>query len=439
MVLNWTPVVIADILTAFFYFIFGILTKIFPRVKKNKSLFFIRLFFINFSIHFFLFALSNLYLNIFIDQLSLIFLFPAAIFLIIGINYLMNEVIFSYYLLFIFGGCILLLYLTFQPGLIQIQIKSGYLVIGEQDLLEIIYVLIIIMMGVNLLYWGLKTQINAPLMIKREANLFLFGILIGVVISLPFYIFFPIEPYNLIIGDVFIALGIFIITFAFIREPKLLYILPFTINRILVKDRNGYGLFDHDWSKTDIKEPIFTGFINAVQLMSEEVMHIGGVLSIDLTEGILILNESKYITVGLVASKSSKLLKDCLIGFSKDFEEKFYMELKKSIIDKKEYMAAYELIEKYFSNFPSILIKSKKQPLLLTGKYVKIPIELENKLRKIFPDEKEYEAIKIELIKSPLSFISEFSTLYEEFKDEIEKISDDEMKYLDENNEKKKQ
>jgi len=115
------------------------------------------------------------------------------------------------------------------------------------------------------------------------------------------------------------------------------------------------------------------------------------------------------------------------------------MELKKSIIDKKEYMAAYELIEKYFSNFPSILIKSKKQPLLLTGKYVKIPIELENKLRKIFPDEKEYEAIKIELIKSPLSFISEFSTLYEEFKDEIEKISDDEMKYLDENNEKKKQ
>jgi len=78
-------------------------------------------------------------------------------------------------------------------------------------------------------------------------------------------------------------------------------------------------------------------------------------------------------------------------------------------------------------------IKSKKQSLLLTGKYVKIPLELENKLRKIFPDEEIYEDIKTELIKSPFSFFSEFSTLYKEFKDEIEKISSEEMKYLDEN------
>jgi len=180
-------------------------------------------------------------------------------------------------------------------------------------------------------------------------------------------------------------------------------------------------------------------FINAVQLMSDEVMNIGGLLSIDLTEGILILNESEYITVGLVASKSSKLLRDSLIGFSKDFQIKFKRELKKSIRDKKEYTTAYELIDKYFSNFPSKLIKSRKQPLLLTGKYVKIPLELENKLRIIFPDEEEYEAIKTELIKSPLSFTSGFTKLYNELKDEIEKISDEEMKYLDENSERNKQ
>jgi len=102
-------------------------------------------------------------------------------------------------------------------------------------------------------------------------------------------------------------------------------------------------------------------------------------------------------------------------------------------------MAAYELIEKYFSNFPRKLIKSRKQPLLLAGKYVKIPLELENKLRKIFPDEEEYEAIKTELIKSPLLFSSEFTELYEELKDEIEKISDEEMKYLDEDYVRNKQ
>ena len=156
-------------------------------------------------------------------------------------------------------------------------------------------------------------------------------------------------------------------------------------------------------------------------------------MSIDLTEGTLILKESEYITVGLVASKSSKLLMDSLIGFSEDFEEKFQRELNKSIIDKNEYVAAHELIEKYFSNFPSKLVKSRKQPLLLSGKYVKIPLELENKLRKIFPDEDEYEAIKTELIKSPLSFTYGFTKLYNELKDEIEKISDEKMKYLNKN------
>ena len=285
------------------------------------------------------------------------------------------------------------------------------------------------MMGVKLLYWGLQTRINAPLMIKREANIFLFGMIIGM-ISVPTYIFF-LKPYNNVVGDIIMAFGIFILTFAFIREPKLLYILPFTIHRIVVKDRNGYGLFDYEWSELNIKEPIFTGFINAVQLMSEEVMHIGGVLSIDLSEGILILNESEYITVGLMTSKSSKLLRDSLIGFSKDFEEKFQKELKNSIIDKKEYVAAYELIEKYLSNFPYKIIKSKKHPLLLSDKLRKLPLELENKLRNIFPDENEYESIKAELIRSPLSLSSEFVKSYKEMKSELQQISGEDVRYLD--------
>jgi len=252
------------------------------------------------------------------------------------------------------------------------------------------------------------------------------------------FVFYYLDPVFIQYSNITLSIGVFMICIAIYMEPKILYILPFSVYRIFVKDRDGNPLFDHDWSESEIGEPIFTGFINAVQLMSQEVMNIGGLLSIDLTEGILILKESEYITIGLVSSKSSKLLRDSLIGFSKDFEEKFQSKLKKSITDKKEYMAAYELIEKYFSNFPSKLIKSKKQPLLLAGKYAKIPLELENKLRKIFPDEEEYEAIKTELIKSPLSFTSGFTKLYNELKDEIEKISDEERKYLDENSEKKK-
>ncbi len=41
-------------------------------------------------------------------------------------------------------------------------------------------------------------------------------------------------------------------------------------------------------------------------------MHVGGILDINLNEGILIVTRNKYITVGLLASKASKLLRDCV-------------------------------------------------------------------------------------------------------------------------------
>jgi len=154
-------------------------------------------------------------------------------------------------------------------------------------------------------------------------------------------------------------------------------------------------------------------------------MNIGGLLSIDLAEGILILKESDYITVGLVSSKSSKLLKDSLIGFSKDFEEKFQRKLKKSIIDKKEYEETYELIEKYFSNFPSKLIISRKQPLLLMKSYQEIPIAIENRLKEIIKDDEKYKLIKEELKNTPYGMTPTFFDLYDRMKDKQETSSEE--------------
>jgi len=284
-----------------------------------------------------------------------------------------------------------------------------------------------------LLYWGTKTFVNAPFLIKKDASLLYLGVLIASVLGMLFYMLYIIESVYILFSNLSMIIGILIFTIAIIKEPKLLYIFPFTVYRIVVKDRDGHPLFDHDWSESNLSEKIFTGFINAVQLMSEEVMHIGGLLDINLEQGILILKESERITVGLVASKSSKLLRDSVVSFTADFEEKFDRELKKSIDDMSSYKSAYELIEKYFSNFPYKILKSKKQPLLLTGKFINIPRELENKLRNIFTDEKEYEAIKAELIKSPLSIPYEFLKSYNEMQEELRQISGKDVKHLETN------
>ena len=439
MVLNWNIEVIVDFLCFAIAFILSIVLYYTPKAKKIKSLFLIRLGFISFWIFILLDGLSILFLNEILGLLSAFILIPAALFIIIGVNYTIKEHYYSFGFLITFSLAVLFLYIGIQPGAVEIETQAGYIGVRWMGLFSTLGMTLAGITLFYLFYWGIKTWINAPFLIKKEASIFFFGILFVFPCGFIFYFLYSFDPIYIIFSDLSIVIGGIIVIFSVLKEPKLLYILPFTIHRIVVKDRIGDPLYDHDWSETNISETIFTGFLNAVQLMSEEVMHIGGLLDINLEDGILILKESKNITVGLVASKTSKLLRDSVIKFTDDFETKFERELKNSVKDMAQYDGAFELIEKYFSNFPYKIIKSKKQPLLLTGKYVKIPLELENKLRKIFPDEKEFEAIRTELIKSPLSFTSGFTKLYNELKDEIKKISDEEMKYLDENYERNKQ
>jgi hypothetical protein len=277
-------------------------------------------------------------------------------------------------------------------------------------------------LGLLFFYWGILIWRNTPFLYKKEAFLFFFGASILTILSVIFYIFVFLHQSFVILSDLtLVASGCFVI-YAITKEPKLLYILPFTLNRIIVKDHDGYPLFNHDWSESNINDNIFTGFINAVQIMSEEVMNIGGLLDINLQEGILIVYTSKFVTIGLVASKSSTLLRDCLRNFTHDFEVQFEYLLKASSTDPKKYESAYLLIDKYFSNFPYRLIPDKKHPILISAKTGKIPLQIDDKYYQIFKNDEDLEKIKAELIRSPVSSHDDFLDLYKELKDEEEDI-----------------
>ncbi|MBD3342520.1 MAG: hypothetical protein GF353_25700 [Candidatus Lokiarchaeota archaeon] len=431
MILNWTPEVIIDILLAIILFILAVLTYEIPTAKKIKSLFHIRLGFTCFSLFFLFEGLSFLFMNIFLNQIHSLILLPMAFFFFIGINYIMRDSAVSMNLIPLFLFSIPFIYLIFLPESYIYTFEYGYLTISWSGLLFIVGIVIQLILATMVFYWGLKTYINTPFLIKKEAKLFFLGTFLASICANIIYLFTLVNPIFVIFTDIIFVIGVIIFILAIIKEPKLLYILPFTIYRIIVKERNGFPLFDHDWSKSEVSETLFTGFINAVQLMSQEVMDVGGLVNIQLEEGILILHESKLITVGLVASKSSKLLRETLIKFSTDFQNKFEKELKESCVDMSRYEAAYELIEKYFSNFPYRIISSRKQILLLSGKYAKIPLELDNKLKTVFKDQEQYEKVKSELIKTPISFPSEFLQFYDEMKKKIISTSQDEQKYID--------
>ena len=387
MALNWNPLALFILISGIITLVPVILMFIVPKTKKIRSLFWIKLGLFSIAISTILDGVSVLLMNEFFAILSAILLFPTGLCLSIGINYTIKESYLSIHLIIIILLGAFLCYFAFQPGAVEPIIEGGYRTIIWAGFFGFITDFLSFAITIIIFYWGFKTWKNAPFLIKKEAFLFFLGIGIGTI--LPTIMLLIRTEYHLISNIliyIFWTIGLFIYVYAIIKEPKLLYILPFTIYRILVKDKEGYPIFDHDWSESEISEIMFTGFINAVQVMSKDVMNRGGLIDINLEEGILILHESRLITVGLVASKSSNLLKDALLGFTRDFELQFERQLKQKSKNISDYGPAYLLIEKYFSNFPFSLIRSKKQKLLLAAEYAKIPFELETKLREIFTD-----------------------------------------------------
>ena len=431
MVLNINPEGIFDLITGVVVLITAIVTYTSPKTKKIITLFYLRLGIISMGIFMMCEAISSLFLIEFLSVVSGVFVVLAVIFTVMGVNYTLKESYMSLGLLIAIAASSVLIYLAFQPGTVNIINSYDYVTVRWQGLFSLIGDGLVLYIEFYIFYWGIKTWLNAPFLIKKEANVFFLGIIVFSPVGIIFYILIYVNALMLIIADICTIIGLIILIIAIEREPKLLYILPFKIFRIFVKDRQGFPLFDHDWSESKITEKIFTGFINAVQLMSKEVMDIGGLLDINLQKGILIVHESDNVTVGLVSSKSSKLLRDSVVKFTRDFESKFKKELENSIFDMHKYETACELIEKYFSNFPSHVISSRKQPLLLSSKYMRRVGEFDNKLKKMFPDEKEYENIRNELQKAPIGLAPNFFSLYDELKDEIDKIEEKKVDRLD--------
>ncbi|GAI68058.1 unnamed protein product, partial [marine sediment metagenome] len=317
MVLNWTPEVFVEVFTSTVILIAIILMYITPRTKNIKSLSYIRLALFFMGMLFTLDLLANLFLLTLLSRISGLMLFPSAMFFAIGINYTIKETSNSPILIIVIGLGVLYCYFAFQPGAVGFEYNGGYLNVNWIGLYELVGSIFIFFVGSASFYWGLKTWLNAPFLIKREALIFFLGTVINGPLTLIIYLFYYWNPIFILFAYATTGLGIVIFCLIILKEPKLLYILPFTVNRLVVRDREGNPLFDHDWSSSSLNESIFTAFLNTMQLMSEEVINKGGLLDIKLEEGILTLYESELISVGLIASKYSKLLRECVVQFTR--------------------------------------------------------------------------------------------------------------------------
>ncbi|TXT61227.1 MAG: conserved membrane protein of unknown function [Promethearchaeota archaeon] len=423
MIISWNLEIISNIVIISLIGLMLIITQIKTKVRSLTSLKYIRIALFLFSLMFILEIISDIYLNRFIALISAFMLIPFNLLITMGINYIEKETSFSYNLVLIIALTPLFVYLGFLPESIVLFETNGSISLVWGGIFALYGEFFTLIAVIFIFRLGFKTWKNAPFLIKKEAIIFFIGSSLIFPVSIVVYLFSYFERFFLIFSNFILILGFIIIITTIYFEPKLLYILPFLVNRILVKNKDGSPLFDHSWAESSVKPLIFTGFLNAVQKMGEEIIKLGGILDIHLKEGILILYESLHITVGLVASKSSQLLRECIVNFTLDFEQEFLRLLKLKIIDKKAYEGAYVLLEKYFSNFPNKQIHSRSQPLLLTS-HINLPSHQEDALRSIFLDLTKYPHMNIDIQKSNLPIVNSFLNLYRKIQNEEKEISE---------------
>ena len=403
-------------------FIITIVVQVSKITKRFPLLFYLRLT----SWFLFLYYLTSIISVIFENEpfyrIHIMLIFPFTFFFILFFNNILKE---SYYTFGLILTCclgFLIIFLGTQPEIItRVVTEMGFERFVPTGLFNIVYNIFYLLFVIYLCIWGLKTWLSSPFYQKKKSLICFLGsmLFIGGFIFHLIHYEYPLFYFLTLLSNLS---GLLILTIILMKNVKILYVLPYVVYRISVRDNKGNPLYDHDWTEMNITETVFSGFLNAIEIMSEEVMHVGGILDINLNKGILFVIRSEYITVGLLASKASKLLRDCVINFARDFENKFESLLNKSCLDMKQYNSAYELINKYFSIIPYHNIKKNNQLVTLSHQYHEMPKQIENKFKDIFESEEEYENVLNELIKIPCADPSEFFDLYDELKHEIEEL-----------------
>jgi hypothetical protein len=113
------------------------------------------------------------------------------------------------------------------------------------------------------------------------------------------------------------------------------------------------SLFNFIWTASEVDDEIYSGLLHALQRISNDILKIGKIEQVLLSDGILIFKKLENITVGLLSSKCSKFLMECVERFSFEFENSYDTKLVNRIYNMGQFNSAIKLVEKYFANVPS--------------------------------------------------------------------------------------
>jgi hypothetical protein len=285
-------------------------------------------------------------------------LMPAAIFIILFGETISSDTIDSKKLILISVISALFVYFSYDVsnfGYTQYSpIWDFYGLSGGSVFYGFVLFGITLVGNVGLFYYLIKIHIKAPQDLKVYTKyLAVAAVLLGPIGPVLFAYFNTYVP-----GIMFIpfSLGVFITSIVFSRQPKVAFIIPFKALRLTVfKIEGGANLYTYDWEsgKSLIDEDLFAAMIDGVSSLLRDSMQSGEIREVKMEYATLIVQKSENFNIAhvIIATHTSKALREGLISFSKKFDEKFseYIEQSHEV---SRFATAIELITSYFSFLP---------------------------------------------------------------------------------------
>ncbi len=338
------------ICSALCFIIFIIL--LYTAFKNKKEVLFLLSFSIFcFMLNFIVNSSAVLLMDKFLFILGAYALFGSVFFILFFIDYTLQEHFTAKKLTSISVIGTLLIIASFQVDAVTAFYDYGFPSLKRNGYFSILFLLMLLIFVISIMYWVIKTIMNTPNHLKKNSRYLLYAAvmyLIGIIFLFLQQII--IVPFSII----FNIIGMIIIIIAVIKEPKILYILPFkTYRLIVIFKKSDVEIFSYKWESSDISDDLLGGLMSAINKMGLEVINQGELQYIAYEKGIFLIKRTKHLVFGLIVNKTSKFLNKCLSEFSIEFQNKYESVLKNWNGDLGVFKDVNTLLEKHFGYIPS--------------------------------------------------------------------------------------
>ncbi|MHA1316848.1 MAG: hypothetical protein ACTSRR_05905 [Candidatus Heimdallarchaeaceae archaeon] len=265
-----------------------------------------------------LLAIGYLTLNLVVYKVGLLVTIPLTFFIMLLVDSISRESIEPFKLSIVMIVSTLAFAFGLEKNVVALNVSKlgevGPIVVGRFN-----YALAasFLVSSVLWFYYFLVLYLKSPKNLRKIASINLLGAIIGGPLAGLAYAsgivwYLPGTDYFLI------AIGALLTTYSFSKEPKLGYILPFKVSRLLLIDiESGLPLFSHTWDNSGLVDSyLFSGAIHGITNILNESLHKGLVKEIRLEEASLIIKASEEkdypVAFVLITNKTSAILSQSL-------------------------------------------------------------------------------------------------------------------------------